>query len=461
MIDLSKINKVHFIGIGGIGISAAAGILQSRSFIVSGSDAQETEIIATLRQRGIQVYVPHRAEAVDEETGLVVYSVAVPADNPERLKARELKIPELTYPELLGQLINSKYGIGVSGTDGKTTTTAMIAKILIDANLDPSVVLGSRAEFLDGNSILGQSKYFVFEADEYRRAFDNYQPQIAVVTNIGVDHLDYFKDGEDYLDTFKKYLNKLPTTGVAIINADDTRSAEAVINCSAKLVTYGINQSADYLATNIRLANGRQEFEVLENGVAKAIISLHLPGHYNVSNALAAMVLARVLDIDWEVISKSLAGFKGTWRRFDYLGDLGQTKIIADYAHTPPAISLVIKATQEFFPDKKILFVFQPHQYARTKNLFKDFVSAFAEADQALIADIFYVAGRERPEDYDVSSLKLASAISETGVTASYSGDLIETEKRLRELADEFEIIMILGAGDIYEVAKKLTSKKP
>lgn len=456
MIDLSKINKVHFIGIGGIGISAAAGILQRRSFIVSGSDAQENEIIASLRHSGIQVYVPHKPEVIDHETGLVVYSVAVPEDNSERMRAKELGIPELSYPQLLGELMKGKFGIGVSGTDGKTTTTAMIAKILIDAKLDPTVVLGSQAEFLEGNCLLGQSEYFVFEADEYRRAFDNYNPRSAVITNIGVDHLDYYKDEGEYLSAFKSYLDKLPADGFAIINNDDERSVEAVKECQAKIVTYGIERLADYAVTNIRIADGWQEFNVMENGSAQAVVTLRLPGHYNVSNALASIALARSLDIGWDVIVKSLDGFKGTWRRFDYLGDLGQTKVIADYAHTPPAIRSVIKATKIFYPDKKILFVFQPHQYARTKNLFTEFTEAFDEAEKAMIADIFYVEGRERPEDFVISSQKLAEAIKARGNDVIYSGDLKKTESKVRELSDQLDIIMILGAGNIYEVAKNL-----
>jgi len=456
MTDLSKINKAHFIGIGGIGISAAAGILQRRNLVVSGSDVAENEIIANLRQSGIRIYVPHKPEAIDNETGLAVYSVAVPEDNGERMRARELGIAEMSYPQLLGELMRDKYGIGVSGTDGKTTTTAMIAKIMIDAGKDPSVVLGSQAEFLEGNCRLGQSEYFVFEADEYRRAFDNYHPQAAVITNIGADHLDYFHDGHEYLSAFKEYLEKLPESGLAIINNDDERSVEADKDCPARIITYGIERQADYAVKDIRIADGRQEFNVLENGAAQAVVSLRLPGNYNVSNALAAIALARSFEIGWDTIVKSLDGFKGTWRRFDHLGDLGKAKVIADYAHTPPAIKSVISAVKDFYPNKKILFVFQPHQYARTKKLFNEFVSAFDEAKKALIVDIFYVEGRERPEDYDVSSAKLAEAINARGVDISYGGDLKETEDKIRASADKFEVIMILGAGNIYELAKNL-----
>jgi len=456
MIDLSKINKVHFIGIGGAGISAAAGIFHCRGFAVSGSDIHASEIVDNLTRHGLKVLAPQNAKNISADLDLVVYSVAVSEDNSERTRARELDIPEMSYPQLLGELMKDKYGLGVSGTDGKTTVTAMIAKIMIDAGQDPSVVLGSRAEFLEGNWRCGGSDYFVFEADEYRRAFDNYKPRLAVITNIGIDHLDYYENEDDYLSAFKAYLNKMPADGFVIINNDDSRSIEAAKDCPAKRVTYGLETAADYGASGIIIADGRQEFSVLENGETAETMALKLPGRYNVSNALAAIAAVRQLGIDWKTIVKSLAGFKGTWRRFDDLGKCGQARVIADYAHTPAAIKLIISASRDFFPGKKILFVFQPHQYARTKKLFKEFSAAFDQAEKVLLADIFYVAGREKPEDFEVSSLSLAEAIKARGVEAVYGGDLDELEKKVRELAGQFDVIVVLGAGDIYNLAKNL-----
>lgn len=456
MIDLQKINKIYFIGIGGIGISAAAGILHAKKLVVSGSDTQESEVVADLRARGIKVFVPHNADNLSSDIDLVVYSVAVPDDNPERIRAWELKIPEMTYPKLLGELLKDKFGIGVSGTDGKTTTTAMLAKIMIDAGLDPTVVLGSKADFLEDNWRVGVSQYFIFEADEYRRAFDNYNPKLAVITNIGIDHLDYYRDGDEYLLAFKNYLKNIPSDGLVIINNDEPRSIVAAKNCPAQKITYSVGGSADYAVSDIRVVDARQKFNVLESGVAAATISLGLPGRYNISNALAAIAAARHLGISWDAIAESLGGFKGAWRRFENLGRCGRVEVIADYAHTPPAVKQVIQASKEFYPDKKILTVFQPHQYARTKNLFSGFTEAFDQAEKTIIADIFYVKGREKPEDFDVSSKKLAEAVRARGVDAVYGGDLIETEKQVRELAGDFDVVMVLGAGDVYELAKNL-----
>jgi len=456
--DLSKVNSIYFIGIGGIGISAAAGLAHCRHFLVSGSDAVETESVRDLRLHQVKVNVPHDADNITNDISLVVYSVAVPESNPELARAKELNIPTLTYPQFLGLLMSDKFGVGIAGTDGKTTTTAMLAKILIDAGTDPSVVLGSRAEFLEDNWRCGEGrdKYFVFEADEYRRAFANYSPRLAIITNIGVDHLDYYEDETDYLNAFQAYLNKVPADGFAIINRDDERSLIASGSIQAKVVTFSVGQPADFSVSEIEVKDGRQEFVVMENGEAKKMITLALPGQYNVANALAAIAAARTLGIGWDDIAKSLDGYKGIWRRFETLGHLGEATIIADYAHTPGGVSQAIKATQDFFPNKNILMVFQPHQYARTKNLFEGFVSAFDGAKKVLLPDIFYVVGREKPEDFDVSSVKLAEEVKSRGVDVVASGDLKATEQMIRDLAGDYDVILLLGAGDIYEVAKNL-----
>lgn len=452
-VDLNKIKKAHFIGIGGIGISAAAGLLQSRGVEVSGSDAVYGEVTSDLQARGIAVFAPQNAAAITADIDLIVYSVAVPEDNPERIRAKELNIPELTYPQLLGILMQDKFAIGISGTDGKTTTTAMLAKIILDARLDPTVVLGSRADFLTNNWHFGRGEYFVFESDEYRRAFDNYSPRAAIITNIGVDHLDYYIDKNEYIDAFKNYLKRVREDGFIVINNDDERSIEAALKTKAKIITYAIDHPADYTAEIIEVAGGRQRIMIKENGDEAAEISLSLPGKYNVSNALAAIAGARKLEIGWEKIKESLEEFKGTWRRFERLGKCGPAEVIADYAHTPPAIRGVIAAAKEFYPNEKILFVFQPHQLARTKNLFGEFVLALSLAEKVVLADIFFVRGREKPEDFDVSSKKLAEAVGDSAV---YGGDLKESEELVRELSKNFDRIIVMGAGDVYDLAKNL-----
>lgn len=452
MKDWKKINKVFFVGIGGIGISGSALIARGLGKEVCGSDAVIGEVAQELQTAGLKIYSPHQAENIPADVDLLVYSVAVLETNPERIRAKELGIEQISYPQFLGLLLQDKYGVGISGTDGKTTTTAMLAKILLMANTDPTILIGAKVDFLDNkNARAGQGEYFIFESDEYRRAFDNYQPKLAVITNIGVDHLDYYSDADDYLDAFKNYLEKIPADGQVLINLDDERSVEASLRTAAKRVTFSLKNPSDYQAVNIVVGNGCQSFSV--NGQAYRI---GLPGDYNIYNAVAAIGAARTLGISGEIIAQALEGFKGVWRRFEKMGNCGRAEVIADYAHTPDAVKKAIKATQEFYPQQKILVVFQPHQYARTKNLFNGFIEAFDGAERVLLLDIFYVEGREKPEDYDVSSVKLAEEIRRRGVVVEASGSLDKSEQAIRGLAEDFDVILILGAGNIYEVAKKL-----
>jgi len=454
--DLSKIQRIHFVGIGGIGISAVAGIVNSKKFLISGSDTTLSEIINDLRQQQILVQVPHDAKNISKEIDLIVCSVAVPFNNPEIQKAKELNIPIITYPEFLGLLLTDHFGIGVSGTDGKTTTTAMIAKLLIDGDKDPTVVLGAKANFLNNNWRVGKQPYFVFESDEYRRAFLNYHPQIAVITNINLDHLDYYKNETDYLNAFVEYVKMMPLDGLLVINAEDENCQYLAEHFKGRVMSFALSGGADYVAKNIRVENQKQLFEVWREGELLDEFILTLPGEHNIANVLAALIVALEVGINFDVCYKSIAEFKGLWRRFEFIGQYGQTLIITDYAHTPSAVAKNIKATREFYPDNKILVVFQPHQYNRTKNFFDDFVNSFNQADQVIISDIYFVAGRENPQDFDVNGEKLAQAISAKGVNCIYGGDLQQTEKIIRQQAKDFDLILILGAGDIYNLAKKL-----
>lgn len=450
--NLKKIRKIYFLGLGGIGVSALALLLKEMGHDVLGSDENESEITADLRKKGISVFTPQKAENIPPDIGLAVYSVAVKEDTPERKRIKELGIEQLSYPEVLGVLIREKYGIGVSGANGKTTVTAMLGKILLEADLDPTIIVGSKADYLSGNCRLGKSKYFVFESDEYRRAFSHYNPKAAVVTYIGEDHLDCYRDLAEIKSAFHDYLARVPD--LLVLNADDPDSLEAASDCPAGKITFGFNE-ADYAAKGMKTENGRQTFQVWKKDLMGEI-SLMIPGRFNAANALAALAMASELGVDFETIEKSLASFKGAWRRFDRLGFLGETEIIADYAHTPDSVAMMIQAAKEFFPGKKILTVFQPHQYARTKSLFNGFAKAFDLAGPAVISDIFYVKGREKPEDFDVSSEKLVEEVEKRNADCLYGGNPEKTERLIRDLAPDFSVVLMLGAGDIYETAKKL-----
>ncbi|MFA4871893.1 MAG: UDP-N-acetylmuramate--L-alanine ligase [Patescibacteria group bacterium] len=456
LIDLNKINKVFFIGIGGIGISATARILNQQGKIVLGSDAAASEITQQLKQEGIKVVIPQSADNIKLGIDLVVYTVAVTEDNSERQKAKKLNIPQITYPQLLGILTGNKYAIGVSGTNGKTTTSAMLGLIFMEAGLDPTIVIGGKTDCFGGNSRLGQSQYFIFESDEYRRAFVNYNPKMAVVTYIEADHLDYYKDLNDIKSAFSDYLKRVPADGFIFINSDDKESQDVIKNCPAKIITFGLDRPADIGAKNIKLENRRQFFNVYYQGKNLGEIVLPVPARYNIYNALAAMGPALTLGVDFKIIQKTLKEFQGTWRRFEKLGRLGATEFIADYAHTPDAVEKTIVAIKEFYPSKKILVIFQPHQYNRTKNFFKEFAASFKGADQVIILDIFFVKGRENPADFDVSAEKLAVAIKQNGVDARYGDEMTLNELSSIVNFSDFDLVLIMGAGDIYSNAKEM-----
>lgn len=451
MIDLAKINKIFFIGIGGIGISATARILHQLGRDVSGSDLAASEITSQLEKEGINVFIPQKAENIPLDADLIVYTVAIGLDNPEKKRADELLISQMTYPQLLGLLMKDKLGIGISGTDGKTTTTAMLGQIFMAADLDPTIVVGSKVDYLDGNARIGQSQYFIFESDEYKKAFHNYFPKIAAITNIRADHLDVYKDLSDIKEAFAYYLSGVPIDGLVVINGDDANSLEVAGSCQAKKITYAIDNLADIKAVDIKVENEKQKFKVMFGQEILGEIALKIPGRYNIYNALAAIAVALSQNISFDIIASALGDFTGAWRRFEKLGLKNDTQIITDYAHTPEGLKQVIAATYDFYPQSRILFVFQPHQYNRTKNFFSKFVSALKTAENMIVSDIFYVAGRENPADFDVSSKRLAQ---EAG--AVYGGNITATEELIKQKFGDFDVIILIGAGDIYNVAKNL-----
>lgn len=459
MVDFFKSKKVFCSGIGGAGLSALARIIKQQGGLVSGSDNCQSEITDLLQRDGITVLMPQSDANISPDIDIFVHSVAIGDNNPEKLRAQELDLEILTYPQALGQLINGQYAIGVSGTNGKTTTTAMLGQIFINAGLDPNIIVGSKVAYLDGNSRSGSSKYFIFESDEYRRAFDYYRPQVAVVTYITADHLDCYRDLADIKSAFSDYLAKVPKDGLIVINADDDNSLELSSGKQAKIVTFGIDRPADFSAGNVTTEGGRQSFDINNSGKSLGRIALAMPAKYNIYNALAAVAVAHSSGINFEIIKQSLEGFRGVWRRFEYLGRLANAEIIADYAHTPDALAKTIAAVNDFYPAKRLLVVFQPHQFARTKTFFDDFAGALATADRCILSDIFYVEGREHPDDFDINSAKLAEAANQLGGHCQYAGDLVQTEKSVRQQLADFDIILIMGAGNIYQLAKNLITK--
>lgn len=416
------IKKVHIVGAGGIGISALAKILEAQGISVSGSDIE---------------FGVHRAENLPSDAQLLIYSNAIPDTNPERQKARESEINQLSYPEALGEFAKGKKVIAVAGTNGKTTTTAMIGWIMEQAGLDPTVIVGSRVLDWNSNARSGKGEWLVIEADEYKRAFLNYEPDIAIITNIAEDHLDYYKDINDIKAAFRQFVRKIKPDGRLVYNSQDKNTASVISDLS-------------------RSDPGRTTLPMPGEGIEDW--HLQVPGKFNQENAAAAAAVAKLLKIDDQIVKHALESFSGTWRRFERVGKLGNAEIISDYAHHPDGIRVTLAAAAESYPGQKILVVFQPHQHNRTKKLFNQFVAALcgSDIDHLIIAEIFDVAGREAQPDQDIRSRDLVREIKKCGKQAEYVPDLADCENKIRAGAGNYDMILIMGAGDIYKVANNL-----
>lgn len=454
--NLNSIKRIHLIGIGGIGNSAIAKLMLAQNKIVSGSDLMPSEIIEELEKNGVKIFIGHQAKNLNKETDLVVYSPAVPEDNPERQKVFELKIPQLSYPQFLGELSKKRFTIAVSGTNGKSTTTALLGLFAEMAGLDPLVIVGSKVPRWNGNLRIGDSQYFIVEACEWRAHMLNLQPKVIVLTNLEEDHLDYYCDINHIIKTFQDYIENLPEDGLLILNADDSNLTKLRPKC--RVATYGIKNKADVMAKNIVIKDGRQEFDLFHHSKFIIHISLNIPGLFNIYNALAAITCALNLGVNPEIIKKILENFYGIWRRFERkelkIKKL-KLEIISDYAHHPTAVAGTIKAAREFYPKKRIVAVFQPHHRNRTKKLFEEFVKSFDQADLVIISEIYDVAGRERKGDIDISSEDLVKAIInyQKGIKkVFYCRDLSETKKQLLEIIQPNDVVLVMGAGDIYKI---------
>ncbi|MFH1841554.1 MAG: UDP-N-acetylmuramate--L-alanine ligase [Candidatus Nealsonbacteria bacterium] len=424
--------NIHFIGIGGIGVSALAQYYLSFGHKVSGSDLVSSEITESLKEKGVKVFISQQKFGGFEDIDLVVYSPAVKEDNLELKEAKNLRIKCQSYPEALGELTKKYFTIAVSGTHGKSTTTSMIGILLEKAGFDPTVILGTKLkEFGNSNCRVGKSKYLIIEADEHFASFLNYWPKIIILTNIEKDHLDYYKSLENILGSFKKYIEKLPEEGILIANADD----ENILN---------ILKSKPKL-NNVKFYSLKQE-EVKN-------LKLKVPGDHNKLNALAVLSLGRVLGIDDEKIFLALSEYKGSWRRFEEQ-EVGGLKIISDYAHHPTEVRATLKAAREKWPKKEIWCVFQPHQYQRTYYLFDDFVKVLKShpISKVIVTDIYDVPGRESEKiSSKVSSKELVKAADNQKVIYLKKEEVIPCIKK--EMKKD-GVVIIMGAGDIYKLVQ-------
>lgn len=456
-IDFQHPIHIYFIGIGGISMSGLAEILLTENFKVSGSDIKKTSLTLALEAKGASIYYSQQASNLTSDIDLVVYTSAIHPNNPEYIAMNELHLPSLSRAELLGQMMtNYRMPIAVSGTHGKTTTTSMISEILLENDSDPTLSIGGIYKTIGGNIRIGKSDFFVTEACEYTNSFLSFFPKIGIILNIEEDHLDFFKDIHDIRNSFHKFAELIPADGTLIINGDIERYEEITEGLTCRVITYGSSSSFDYSPSSITYdAMGHAAFTLNRRDGKREDYALAVPGEHNVYNALAAIVLADLLDIDTDTVKKALLHFSGTDRRFEYKGKTCGITIIDDYAHHPTEITATLKAAANY-PHSTLWCVFQPHTYTRTKAFLKEFAKSLSLADKIVLADIY--AARET-DTLGISSADLLKEIASLGKECHYFKSFEEIEKFLLLNCKKDDMLITMGAGDVVKIGENLLQK--
>jgi len=449
---MRRIHTVHFVGIGGSGMSGIAEVMLSLGYAVQGSDLKRTKQTMRLENQGATVFIGHASDNIRDADAVVVSS-AVDETNPEVAAAREQLMPVVSRAEMLAELMRFRYSIAVAGTHGKTTTTSLVASVLAEGGLDPTFVIGGRLKSADANARLGQGDYLVAEADESDASFVHLKPMLAIVTNIDADHMStYDGDIEKLKSSFIEFLHNLPFYGLAVVCTDDAGVNSVLADIGRSVTTYGTNDEADVRATNIVFAAATTEFDVARRDSSDPLhIKLQLPGMHNVRNALAAIAIADELQIGHDAIAKALAEFEGIDRRFQRLGEVktaaGTVMLVDDYGHHPTEIAATLSAAKSGWPDKRVVLVFQPHRYSRTRDLMDDFATVLADADVLVLLDV-YAAGEEPIAGADGRSM--ARAVRSRGsVEPVFVESVNELQPVLLDLLEDGDLLLTMGAGDI------------
>ena len=450
-----KIQHVHFVGIGGIGMSGIAEVLLNLGYHISGSDIKETEVTRRLAALGCEVSYGHRKENV-KKVDVVVVSSAIRKGNPEVEEAEQRLIPVIPRAEMLAELMRMKEGIAIAGTHGKTTTTSLIATVLAAGGLDPTVVIGGRLNSIGSNARLGQGEFLVAEADESDGSFVKLMPTIAVVTNIDPEHLDYYHGIEEIKETFLSFLNKIPFYGMAVLCLDHPNIQSLIPKLKKRFTTYGLTTQADFQAKEIAFEGLSTVFDVIHQHQEVGRLKIRMPGLHNVYNALATVATAFELNIPFQIIQETLRDFSGIQRRFQIKGEKKGILIVDDYGHHPVEIMATLKAARQGW-EKRIVAVFQPHRYTRTKALFQDFLKAFYDADVLILTDI-YPAGEEKIEGVEAKAL--FEGIREYGhKNVTYFANKKEMVEHLLRILVPGDLVITLGAGDIWKVSDELVNR--
>ncbi|OGT47234.1 MAG: UDP-N-acetylmuramate--L-alanine ligase [Gammaproteobacteria bacterium RIFCSPHIGHO2_12_FULL_41_20] len=464
MFEMGRIKHVHFVGIGGVGMAGIAEVLLRQGYIVSGSDIAENALTQWLRVLGATIYHGHDAAYI-QQADVIVRSSAVDWSNPEFVAARKARIPIVPRAEMLGELMRFRYGIAVAGTHGKTTTTSLVTSILAEAGLDPTFVIGGRLNSMGSNARLGRGHYLVAEADESDASFLYLQPMISVVTNIDADHMGtYQNDFAKLRSTFIDFLHRLPFYGLAVLCVDDPVVQEVLPSISRPIWTYGLQGEADFKVQSYAHQGTQTQFVVERpRGLPALAITLNLPGRHNVLNALAAIAVASELKIPDHAIVSALQNFAGIDRRFQVYGDIpllegGCVTLIDDYGHHPREIQVTLQAVRESWPDRRLVMVYQPHRYTRTRDLLSDFCQVLSQPDALVLLDV-YAAGEPRIEGADGASL--ARKIQEQGhVNPHFVAQNNQLPAMLENILQNGDILLMQGAGNIGAIAAKLAASQ-
>ncbi len=468
-LEQENIGVVHFIGIGGVGMSGIAEVLISLGCSVQGSDIRNNSATERLRSFGARIFVGHRAEHVESCDVVVVSSVIAP-ENPEVRRAKALQIPVIKRAEMLAELMRFRYGIAVAGTHGKTTTTSLAAAILSKAGLDPTCIIGGKVNSWGANARLGETPYLVAEADESDSSFLHLQPMLSAVTNIGRDHLSAYNDSfDDLKQSVVDFIHNLPFYGAAVVCNEDPAVRSLYPQIARRLITYGFREDSAITASDIRFDAMQSRFKVTLPGAAGAFeATLNLPGRHNILNALAACGIAFALGISRETVGEALREFEGIGRRFQHCGDLlapsGKVTLIDDYGHHPQEIRAVLEAARDAWPGRRQVLVFQPHRFSRTQDLFDEFCEVLSEASELILLDVYAASEEAIP---GIDSAALCRAIRKRGSnTVLYAKRMTEVADILRHILQDGDLLITMGAGSISKLAPELSghfraSKRP
>ncbi len=450
-----RIKKIHFVGIGGIGMSGIAELLLNQGYRVSGSDLRESETTQRLVELGGEIVIGHRAENIIE-CDVVVTSTAIKADNPEVVEAHRQHVAVIPRAEMLAELMRMKYGIAIAGTHGKTTTTSMMSVVLHHAGIDPTAVIGGKLDAFGSNAKLGRGKFLVAEADESDGSFMHLSPTIAVVTNIDADHLDFYSGIDEIKQIFIDFINKVPFYGRAVLCLDDPNIQDILPEVKKRYLTYGFSSQADFYASDVRHRQGRTSFTAHFQGQELGRISFRMPGRHNVLNALSVIAVAHELEIPFQKVIGGFRNFGGLQRRFQLREEVNGIMLIDDYGHHPTEIKVTLAAAKTGWK-KRVVAVFQPHRYSRTAALFDDFLTAFYQADLLVVTDV-YAAGEEPIAG--ATGAALAQGIIEHGHKEThYLESLEDAAHYLAQVVEPGDMVVTLGAGNVNQVCSLLADK--